>query len=220
VLKEIQVKSRKRIAEHGEVYTSQREVNAMLDLVKSETENIDSRFLEPACGNGNFLAEVLRRKLQIVEARYAKSQTEFERYCFTAVATVYGIDILKDNVIDCRERLFDICNNAYTRLFKAQSRNALREVVHFVLARNILWGDALSLKTVGTNPQPLVFSEWSRPRNDGRVKRREFLFEEMIVDNSQGIFQEKSTETGKPVFIPKPIKEFPLTPMFSLTEYA
>jgi type I restriction-modification system DNA methylase subunit len=82
-----QVKSKQRVADHGEVLTSEREVNAMLDLVEQETERIDSRFLEPACGTGNFLAEILRRKLRVVEARYAKSQLEYERYGILAVSS-------------------------------------------------------------------------------------------------------------------------------------
>ena len=105
---ETQVNSKKRVADHGEVYTAPREVNAMLDLVKTETERIDSRFLEPACGNGNFLAEILTRKLGIVEKRYAKSQLEYERYAVLAVSSIYGIDILQDNVQECRHRLFGI----------------------------------------------------------------------------------------------------------------
>jgi len=68
-----QVKSRQRVQDHGEVFTNEREVNAMLDMVKQETERIESRFLEPACGDGNFLAEVLRRKLAVVNARYRRS---------------------------------------------------------------------------------------------------------------------------------------------------
>ena len=99
-----QVKTKKRVTDHGEVFTSEREVNAMLDLVKQETQLIDSRFLEPACGNGNFLAEILRRKLEIVERRYKKSQLEYERYSITAISSIYGIDILEDNVQECRER--------------------------------------------------------------------------------------------------------------------
>ena len=91
-----QVKSKKRVTDHGEVFTNQREVNAMLDLVKHETERIDSRFLEPACGNGNFLAEVLRRKLTVVDSRYSKSQVEWERYSVIAVSSIYGVDILED----------------------------------------------------------------------------------------------------------------------------
>ncbi|MBS0646214.1 MAG: SAM-dependent DNA methyltransferase [Verrucomicrobia bacterium] len=215
-----QVKSKKRVADHGEVFTSEREVNAMLDLVKSETENIDSRFLEPACGNGNFLAEVLRRKLAIVETRYAKSQVEFERYAVTAISSIYGVDILEDNVNDCRKRLFQLLNETYTRLFKTRCKEEFRSVIRFILSRNIIWGDALNLKSADEKAEPLTFSEWSRPFNDSRIKRRDFLFEEIVEDTADTIFKEKSTETGKPVFIPKPIKEFPLTSMFSLTDYA
>ena len=89
-----QVKSKKRVADHGEVFTSEREVNAMLDLVKQETERIDSRFLEPACGTGNFLVEILNRKLKIVKYRYKKSQLEFERNAIIAISSIYGVDIL------------------------------------------------------------------------------------------------------------------------------
>lgn len=85
--------------DHGEVFTSEREVNAMLDLIKPETERIESRFLEPASGTGNFLIEVLHRKLNVVETRYKKSQREYERYAVIAVSSLYGIDILEDNVL-------------------------------------------------------------------------------------------------------------------------
>lgn len=107
-----QVRSKKRVTDHGEVFTNDREVNAMLDLVKHETERIDARFLEPACGNGNFLAEVLRRKLNVVEQRYSKSQIEWERYAVIAVSSIYGVDILEDNAQECRERLFNDEGNA------------------------------------------------------------------------------------------------------------
>src|SRR5947209_1632607 len=83
------VVSKKRVADHGEVYTRPREVNAMLDLVKQETERIDSRFLEPACGHGNFLAEIVQRKLRVVESRYARSPLEHERYTLLAVSSLY-----------------------------------------------------------------------------------------------------------------------------------
>ena len=105
------IKSKKRVADHGEVFTSEREVNAMLDLVKQETERIDSRFLEPACGDGNFLSEILRRKLKIVKSKYAKSQLEFERFATTAISSIYGVDILKDNVEACKDRLYGIFND-------------------------------------------------------------------------------------------------------------
>ena len=93
--KDKQVKSKKRVSDHGEVFTAKREVNAMLDLVKQETERIDSRFLEPACGDGNFLAEILRRKLKIVRGRYRKSPADYEKYAVVAVTSIYGVDILQ-----------------------------------------------------------------------------------------------------------------------------
>ena len=116
---EKQVKSRQRVADHGEVNTGEREVNAMLDLVKQETERVDSRFLEPACGDGNFVAEILRRKLEAAKRRATPPKKkkplplEFEKQSVIAVASVYGIDILLDNVLACRERLYDIWNTEY-----------------------------------------------------------------------------------------------------------
>lgn len=104
----MQIKSKDRVANHGEVFTNIREVNAMLDLVKDETHRIDSRFLEPACGTGNFLIEVLRRKLEVVESRYKKSKIEFERYSILALSSIYGIDILEDNLKECKTRLYEL----------------------------------------------------------------------------------------------------------------
>jgi hypothetical protein len=113
-----QVRTKKRVSDHGEVLTGHREVIAMLDLVKQETERIDSRFLEPACGDGNFLTAILERKLAVVEKRYGKSQLDFERYAILAVSSIYGIDILPDNVRDCRRKLFEVFEANYKRLFK------------------------------------------------------------------------------------------------------
>jgi type I restriction-modification system DNA methylase subunit len=107
-------KSRKRITDHGEVFTADREIHAMLDLVRDETERIDSRFLEPACGDGNFLAEILRRKLDIVDSRYKRNQSEWERYSIIALSSIYGVDILEDNTLACRERLLAIYDTRYT----------------------------------------------------------------------------------------------------------
>src|ERR1700676_910522 len=143
------VRTKKRVSDHGEVLTGQREVNAMLDLVKQETERIDSRFLEPACGDGNFLSAILERKLAVVEKRYSKSQLDFERYAVLAVSSIYGIDILPDNVREGRRRLFEIFDSIYMRLFKCSGKEACREAVTFILERNIIWGDALPLNTVG-----------------------------------------------------------------------
>ena len=112
-----QIVSKKRVADHGEVFTSQREVNAMLDMVKHETQRIDSRFLEPACGTGNFLAEILSRKLDVVEGRYRQSPVELERYTLLAVTSIYGIDLLLDNVTQCRRRLLEIVKTKFPGQF-------------------------------------------------------------------------------------------------------
>ena len=206
---ESQVVSKKRVADHGEVLTGKREVNAMLELVKSETERIDSRFLEPACGTGNFLAEILERKLRVVEARYGKSQLDYERYAILAASSVYGIDILEDNVRQCRQRLFGIFELNYLRLFKGKSHDDCRESVRYILERNIIHGDALSLKTVGDNPKLIVFSEWS-PVNGSMLKRRDFTFHGLLAHEAIKELPLFS-DLGEDVFIPTPEKEFPLT---------
>ena len=107
-----QIKSKERVADHGEVFTNEREVNAMLDMVKPETERVESRFLEPACGNGNFLAEVLRRKLEVVDRKYKKLPADWEKFSIVALSSLYGVDILSDNVEECQERLFEIWNKS------------------------------------------------------------------------------------------------------------
>jgi SAM-dependent methyltransferase len=206
---EEQVKSKQRVADHGEVLTGKREVNAMLDLVKQETERIDSRFLEPACGTGNFLTEILERKLCVVEERYGKSQLDYERYAILAVSSIYGIDILEDNVQQCRQRLFGIFDLSYLRLFKNKTNDNCRESVRFILERNIIHGDALSLKTVGDNPKPIVFSEWS-PVNGSMLKRRDFTFHGLLEHASMKELPLFS-DLGDDVFIPTPEKEYPLT---------
>ena len=213
---ENQVISRKRVADHGEVLTAKREVNAMLDLVKQETERIESRFLEPACGTGNFLTEILERKLQIVESRYGKSQIEYERYGVLAVSSVYGIDILEDNVVECRKRLFDIFNQKYTSIFKEAAKEECRDAVKYILEKNIIWGNALDLKTVGKNPQPIVFSEWS-PVNGNMFKRRDFTFHGLL--NHAAIKElPLFSDLGDDVFIPKPAKEFPPINFLKVTD--
>jgi len=202
------IKSKKRVAEYGEVLTPQHIVNAMLDLVKQETERIDSRFLEPACGTGNFLIEILERKLRVVESRYSKSQLDYERYAILALSSIYGIELLEDNAEECRKRLFGVFDAAYTRLFKSKAKEQCREAARYILKRNITHGDALTLKTVGENPRPIVFSEWSLV-NESLLKRRDFAFHELL---DQGSMRQLPlfSDHGEEVFIPEPLKEYPL----------
>jgi SAM-dependent methyltransferase len=205
---ESQVKSKKRVTDHGEVYTSLREVNAMLDLVKQETERIESRFLEPACGTGNFLAEVLKRKIAIVSSRYKINQLEFEKYSIIAVSSLYGIDILEDNVTECRKRLYEIFQTEYDALYKEAAKKDCKDAMQYLLEKNIIWGDALTLETVGDNPVPIIFSEWSSV-NSNKMKRRDFTMANLVnthasYDNELNLF----SDLGDNVSIPKPIKEY------------
>lgn len=180
---ENQVKSKKRVTDHGEVFTNQREVNAMLDLVKQETERIESTFLEPACGNGNFLAEVLVRKLNVIDQRYTKSQVEWERYAVIAISSIYGVDILEDNAIECRNRLFKIFDDRYSAIFKDKCQDNCRRSAKYLFSKNILYGDALDF----TNPltkKPIVFSEW-KPINGTLIKRKDFMFQFLVEQSFQ-----------------------------------
>ena len=208
-----QVKSKKRVTDHGEVYTNEREVKAMLDLVKDETERIESRFLEPACGNGNFLAEVLERKLNVVDSRYKKDQFEWERYSVLSVSSIYGVDILEDNAEECRNRLFDLYQSSYSSNFKDKCQEVCLRSVRFLLNRNILWGDALDF----TNPvtkQPIIFSEWSAV-NGSMLKRKDYMFRFLVEKSFQTTLFD---EEGEVKAFDEPVKDFPLVHFLKLGE--
>ena len=169
---EKQIKSRKRVSDHGEVFTGEREVNAMLDMVKSETERIESRFLEPACGDGNFLAEILRRKLVAVKkaSKYKGKifPADYQKKAILALCSIYGVELLQDNVDACIKRLYDIWDKEYTKVMKKEANDEARSVALYVLKKNILCGDTLTmLKADGT---PIIFSQWDFITGDN-IKR-------------------------------------------------
>ena len=234
---ERQVKSKARVADHGEVFTNEREVNAMLDLVKQETERIDSRFLEPACGDGNFLAEILRRKLTVVERvshntkfnRKALSTTvlksintqTYQRNAFIAVTSIYGVELLQDNVDECIDRLFGIWDEAYTSICKKDANDECRKAVRYVLEHNILCGNALTLKKVDAQgndtDEPIVFAEWEMVMDD-LVKRRDYRLDVLMADSGQpasllpddpnNAANWKEYENDR---IAQPLREYPMT---------
>ena len=200
-----QTKSKERVREHGEVFTAEREVKAMCDLVKDETERIDSRFLEPACGDGNFLAEILKRKLAVVRKKYSKSPLDYEKNSLLAASSIYGVDILQDNVAACRARMFDIWNGEYTAVCKKECDDQTREAVRFILSRNIVCGNALTLKCVDENgndtDEPIIFSEWAFITGS-MLQRSDYTFAELLEDdnpqlsllssnNGEGVFRRK-----------------------------
>ncbi len=180
-----QVKSKQRVAAHGEVFTAEREVEAMCDLVGQETERIDSRFLEPACGEGNFLTAILKRKLAVVKKKYRRSAYDWERNALLALGSLYGVELLQDNVLACRERLFAIWDKEYKSVCKRECSEDTRQSARFVLERNIVCGNALTLMRVdeaGEDTQEeIAFSEWTFPFNDARMQRKDYTFAELLA---------------------------------------
>lgn len=222
-----QVKSRQRVAAHGEVFTAEREVKAMCDLVADECQRIDSRFLEPACGDGNFLAEVLSRKLASCQKKYGAPllRPDYERASVNAVMSMYGVELLQDNAQACRERLFKIWNDAYSQQCGADSNEQCRTVVKYILTQNILCGDALTMKQAdGT---PIIFAEWSFV-DGSMVKRRDFRLDQLINCDSENKKDQLSFsglsgleyDPEEHCYIPLPIKEYPPTDFRRLCEHA
>ena len=209
-----QIKSKERVSQHGEVYTSEREVNNMLDLVKHETERLDSRFLEPACGDGNFLIKILERKMNILVSRYKKQQHEFEKYSIVVISSIYGVDILKDNIEETKKRLYDYYFKVYSKTFKNSQNNELLKNIQYILDKNMILGDALSLKKVDLD-EPVTFSEWSLVNNS--IKRRDFTFENLL-QNSPLEGENLFSDLGEDVFIPTPVKEYPLVHYLKISE--
>lgn len=164
------IKSRKRVADHGEVFTPVWMVDAMLDLVKDESERIDSRFLEPACGSGNFLIRVLQRKLAAVELKYGKSDFERRHYALLALMCIYGIELLADNIVECRASVLDILSD-YLNIDESDD---LYQAAFYVLSRNLVHGDALTMRN--SDVQPITFAEWGY-LGKGKFQRRDFRFD-------------------------------------------
>ncbi len=198
-----QIKSKERVAEHGEVFTSDREVNAMLDLVKSETERIESRFLEPACGDGNFLAEILRRKLDAAtKASKYKGRVftaDYEKKAITALCSIYGVELLQDNVDACIKRLYDIWEKEYTKVMKAEASDAVRAVAQYILKKNILCGDTLTmLKADGT---PIIFFQWDFVKGDN-IKRWDYRLDELMRGGKDSVEKDRSGQMSIDDIVP------------------
>lgn len=197
------VKSKQRVADHGEVFTPAVMVEAMLDLVKDESERIDSRFLEPACGSGNFLIPVLKRKLATVQARYCESDFEMRHHALLALMSVYGIELLEDNVAECRENLLEV----FAGCLEVAPGDVWYAAAAKVLGTNIVHGDALSMTTQGENAQPITFPEWSYV-GKGRYRRRDFRFDTLTQMASFGKEDTLFADWGKHEIF-SPIRDFP-----------
>lgn len=171
------IKSKQRVADHGEVFTPPWLVDAMLDLVKDETERIDSRFLEPACGSGNFLVQILRRKLAAVELRYGKSDFERQSYALLALMCIYGIELLADNIAECRDNVLEI----FADYLNLDETDDLYRAASYVLAQNLVHGDALTMRT--HDDEPITFAEWGY-LGKGKFQRRDFRYDSLALSST------------------------------------
>jgi N-6 DNA Methylase len=201
------VKSKQRVVDHGEVFTPAWMVEAMLDLVKDETERIDSRFLEPACGSGNFIVQILRRKLAAVELKYGKSDFERQHYALLGLMCIYGIELLADNIAECRANVLEV----FAEYLNIDETDDLYLAATHVLLENLVHGDALTMRAIdGQNikdPPPITFSEWGY-LGKGKFQRRDFQFDVLIGSSK---FSEEGSlfaDQGKDDIF-TPIKTYP-----------
>ena len=221
-----QVKSKERVTEHGEVFTAEREVKAMCDLVETQCDNVDATFLEPACGDGNFLAEILARKLARVRKDAKSDATGWEWLSVRAVASLYGVDIMKDNAEDCRQRLFKIWDAAYRKACKKYCNEEARETVRYILSKNIICGNALTMMCVDENQQDtdtyITFAEFKTCGRMYMLKRRDYRLDVLLkanekpkdqrqltmVSDEDNIYNYLETNPVTGDYMPKPLREY------------
>lgn len=184
------IRSKQRVADHGEVFTPAWMVEAMLDLVKSETERIDSRFLEPACGSGNFLVRILRRKMAAVELKYGKSDFEKRQFALLGLMCTYGIELLDDNIAECRANMLEV----FAEYLDLEETDDLYRAASFVLSQNLVHGDALTMRT--TDDQPMTFAEWGY-LGKGKFQRRDFRLDTLTQMSSWRTEGELFADAGR-----------------------
>ena len=195
------IKSKQRVADHGEVFTPTWMVEAMLDLVKAETERIDARFLEPACGSGNFLVQILRRKLAAVELKYGKSDFERRCYALLALMCLYGIELLADNIAECRANVLEIL----AETLDLDEADELYRAASYVLSQNLVHGDALAMRT--HDGRPITFAEWGY-LGKGKFQRRDFRLDTLTLSASFSAQDSLFAHLGKHEIF-TPIKTYP-----------
>lgn len=194
-------KSRQRIADHGEVFTPPWMVDAMLDLVKDETERIDSRFLEPACGSGNFLVSILRRKLAAVEHKYGKSDFEKRHYALLGLMCCYGIELLSDNIAECRANMLE----TFADYLNLDESGDLYCAASYVLSQNLVHGDALKMRT--HDDQPITFAEWGY-LGKGKFQRRDFRLLDLTLSSTFSAEGSLFAQLGKHEIF-TPVRNYP-----------
>lgn len=203
------VKSKQRVADHGEVFTPAWMVEDMLNLVKEESERIDSRVLEPACGAGNFLVPILARKLATVQDRHGKSDFEKRHYALFALMCTYGIELLADNTQECRDNIADVFNI----FLEIDGEDEWARAARVVLATNIVQGDALTMTL--PSGRPITFPEWGY-LGKGKFQRRDFRYDDLTqraaYEAEGSLFQ----DLGQDLFAPT--KTYPTMTVHQIAE--
>lgn len=171
------IRSKERVADHGEVFTPAWMIEAMLDLVKAETERIDARFLEPACGSGNFLVKVLQRKLLASELKYGKNDFEKRHYSLFGLMCIYGIELLADNIAECQSKVLEV----FADFLQLSESDELYRAASYVLSQNLAHGDALTLRLI--TGKPITFAEWGY-LGKGKFQRRDFRFDNLTLSST------------------------------------
>jgi hypothetical protein len=211
-MSEALIVSKQRVADHGEVFTPGWLVDAMLDLVKDETERIDSRFLEPACGSGNFLVKILQRKLAAVELKYGKSDFEKRHYALWALMCIYGIELLPDNIAECRSNLLEI----FAEYLHLNPDDELLGAARFVLSQNIIHGDAMKMSSADASP--ITFAEWGY-LGKGKFQRRDFRLDTLTLSSTFSAEDSLFSQLGKHEIF-TPIKSYSAITSFDLATLA
>lgn len=206
------VKSKQRVADHGEVFTPAWMVDSMLDTVKGESERIDSRFLEPACGSGNFLVRVLARKLAVVEQKYGSSEFEKRHYALFGLMCIYGIELLPDNIAECRDNILEV----FAQRLGMSETDDLRLAASFVLSQNLVHGDALTMQD--SKKQPITFAEWGY-LGKGKFQRRDFRFDVLMGSSKFSAEDSLFAHLGKHEIF-QPVKTYPICTISDLAKGA
>jgi hypothetical protein len=195
------VKSKQRVADHGEVFTPAWMVEAMLDLVNDECERIDARFLEPACGSGNFIVRILQRKLAAVELKYGTAEFERQHYALLGLMCIYGIELLNDNINEGRANVLEV----FAEYLGLAEDDDLFLAAEHVLGLNLVHGDALTMRA--HDGQPVTFAEWGY-LGRGKFQRRDFRLD--VLTGSSAYSSEGSlfAELGKHEIF-TPIQTYP-----------
>jgi len=204
------IKSKKRVADHGEVFTPRWLVENMLDLIKGETERIDSRFLEPACGSGNFLVPVLQRKLAAVETKYGRSDFERGHYALLALMCIYGIELLTDNIAECQRNLLEV----FASYLNLDESCDLYRAASYALTQNLVHGDALTMLT--HDNQPITFAEWGYV-GKGRFQRRDFRLDVLVSSSAFSAEGSLFSHLGKRELF-TPAKTYPMMTVGELAD--